>query len=281
MNTTEIREVLAELHKISGFRISLHDTHFEEIAAYPDTHIPFCAFVHENAREYERCRTCDRLGAAEALRSGRIGIYQCRYGLIEAISPLYNFGVLTGYLMMGQIRPDTADAAAECDRLSRELIPDEEKRRALLASVPTAKEALISSYTKIMRICAEYLTLSGAVPAQNPGIAILAKKYIAEHFREKLVLGDICRALCCSKSTLLSAFRKAYGTTVGTYLCDLRLTEAERLLASKGKTLGEIAATIGFSDQSYFTKVFTQRYGISPSEYRKETERTHEDSPYR
>lgn len=281
MNTAEIREVLAELHKISGFRISLHDSHFEEIAAYPDTHISFCSFVHENAAEYEKCRACDRRGATEALRSGRIGIYKCRYGLIEAISPLYNFGILTGYLMMGQIRPDTPEAADNCDRLSRALIPDDARREALLASIPTANEELISSYTKIMCICAEYLTLSGAVPAQNPGIAILAKKYIAENFREKIVLGDICRALCCSKSTLLAAFRKAYGTTVGAYLFDLRLSEAERLLSVKGKTLGEIAAEVGFSDQSYFTKVFTQRYGVTPSEYRKKTEKKHENSAYR
>mgnify|MGYP002522067289 FL=1 len=281
MNTEEVRDVLAELHKISGFRVSLHNIHFEEIVAYPDTHIPFCHFVHENPAEYERCRTCDRLGATAALRTGQTNIYKCRYGLIEAVSPLYNFGILTGYLMMGQVRPDTEEAAKDCDLLTRTLIPDAEKREELLSSVPAVKEDLISSYAKIMRICAEYLTLSNAVPAQNPGIAILAKKYLSENFREKVVLGDVCRALCCSKSTLLTAFRKAYGTTVNAYLCDLRLKEAERQLYIKGRSLGEIATAVGFNDQSYFTKVFTQKYGISPSEYRKEKEKEHEDSSLR
>ena len=281
MNTEEVRDVLAELHRISGFRVSLHNIHFEEIVAYPDTHIPFCTFVHENAAEYERCRTCDRLGATAALRTGQTNIYKCRYGLIEAVSPLYNFGILTGYLMMGQIRPDTAESARDCDLLTHTLIPDDARRTELLSSVPAVKEDLISSYAKIMRICAEYLTLSNAVPAQNPGIAILAKKYLSENFREKVVLGDVCRALCCSKSTLLTAFRKAYDTTVNAYLCDLRLREAERLLYVKGKSLGEIAAAVGFGDQSYFTKVFTQKYGKSPSEYRREKEKEHEDPSLR
>ena len=281
MNTEEVRDVLAELHRISGFRISLHNLHFEEIAAYPDTHIPFCTFVHGDATEYERCRACDRLGATAALRTGKTNIYKCRYGLIEAVSPLYNFGILTGYLMMGQIRPDTEEAARDCDFLTRALIPDAVKREELLSAVPTVREDLIPSYAKIMRICAEYLTLSNAVPAQNPGIAILAKKYLSENFREKVVLGDVCRALCCSKSTLLTAFRKAYGTTVNAYLCDLRLREAERQLYVKGKSLGEIAVAVGFNDQSYFTKVFTQKYGISPSEYRKRKEEEHEDPSLR
>ena len=95
------------------------------------------------------------------------------------------------------------------------------------------------------------------------------------------MLGDVCRALCCSKSTLLTAFRKAYGTTVNAYLCDLRLREAERQLYVKGKSLGEIAVAVGFNDQSYFTKVFTQKYGISPSEYRKRKEEEHEDPSLR
>ena len=259
MNTEEVRDVLAELHRISGFRISLHNLHFEEIAAYPDTHIPFCTFVHGDATEYERCRACDRLGATAALRTGKTNIYKCRYGLIEAVSPLYNFGILTGYLMMGQIRPDTEEAARDCDLLTRALIPDAVKREELLSAVPAVREDLIPSYAKIMRICAEYLTLSNAVPAQNPGIAILAKKYLSENFREKVVLGDVCRALCCSKSTLLTAFRKAYGTTVNAYLCDLRLREAERQLYVKGKSLGEIAVAVGFNDPSYFTKVITQK----------------------
>ena len=281
MNTEEVRDVLAELHRISGFRISLHNLHFEEIAAYPDTHIPFCTFVHGDATEDERCRACDRLGATAALRTGKTNIYKCRYGLIEAVSPLYNFGILTGYLMMGQIRPDTEEAARDCDLLTRALIPDAVKREELLSAVPAVREDLIPSYAKIMRICAEYLTLSNAVPAQNPGIAILAKKYLSENFREKVVLGDVCRALCCSKSTLLTAFRKAYGTTVNAYLCDLRLREAERQLYVKGKSLGEIAVAVGFNDQSYFTKVFTQKYGISPSEYRKRKEEEHEDPSLR
>lgn len=281
MNTEEVKDVLAELHRISGFRISLHNLHFEEIAAYPDTHIPFCTFVHGDATEYERCRACDRLGATAALRTGKTNIYKCRYGLIEAVSPLYNFGILTGYLMMGQIRPDTEEAARDCDLLTHALIPDAVKREELLSAVPAVREDLIPSYAKIMRICAEYLTLSNAVPAQNPGIAILAKKYLSENFREKVVLGDVCRALCCSKSTLLTAFRKAYGTTVNAYLCDLRLREAERQLYVKGKSLGEIAVAVGFNDQSYFTKVFTQKYGISPSEYRKRKEEEHEDPSLR
>lgn len=281
MNTEEVKDVLAELHRISGFRISLHNLHFEEIAAYPDTHIPFCTFVHGDATEYERCRACDRLGATAALRTGKTNIYKCRYGLIEAVSPLYNFGILTGYLMMGQIRPDTEEAARDCDLLTRALIPDAVKREELLSAVPAVREDLIPSYAKIMRICAEYLTLSNAVPAQSPGIAILAKKYLSENFREKVVLGDVCRALCCSKSTLLTAFRKAYGTTVNAYLCDLRLREAERQLYVKGKSLGEIAVAVGFNDQSYFTKVFTQKYGISPSEYRKRKEEEHEDPSLR
>ena len=55
MNTQEIINVLREMHKITGFRISLHGADFEEIAAYPEKSLAFCALVNENKKEHSLC----------------------------------------------------------------------------------------------------------------------------------------------------------------------------------------------------------------------------------
>ena len=41
----EIKEILREFYKISGFRISIHDTEFHEIYAYPQELSPYCAAI--------------------------------------------------------------------------------------------------------------------------------------------------------------------------------------------------------------------------------------------
>ena len=250
MNKQEIVTVLRELHKICGFRISLHGADFEEIAAFPQTALPFCRRVNALSREHDACVCGDRAACLEAREKGSTCIYKCRYGLVEAVSPLYNFGVLTGFLMMGQ----AAETAEEAEEAVKRIV----------------KEDMIRSYAKIMTICAQYLTLSGAVPSSRPSVAEQAKKYISENLHRKFSIADVCRGLGCSKSTLLSAFKKKYGVTVNNYVTESRLERARHLLESGEKTINEIAAEVGFSDQSYFSKVFSARYGKTPSDHRAE-----------
>jgi AraC-like DNA-binding protein len=124
-----------------------------------------------------------------------------------------------------------------------------------------------------MEICAGYLTLSGAVEPKRLSIAAGAKRYILDNFREKILIKDICREQSCSKSTLLTAFVREYGKTVNEYITEIRLDEAARLTAMTDMTFYEIATAVGFSDQSYFSKVFSAKYGISPGKYRKLSKR--------
>ena len=42
------------------------------------------------------------------------------------------------------------------------------------------------------------------------------------------------------------------------------------MLADRSLSISDVAAATGFYDQSYFSKVFSREYGISPSDFRKE-----------
>ena len=269
MNKTEIVTVLYELHKITGFRISLHGADYGEIAAYPERMLPFCEKIHSIHGEHERCLECDRIACRRALEAKATHIYSCRFGLTEAVSPLYNFGTLTGFLMMGQITKNESDRRLAESKLA-EIIKDAEVAKRLSEKIPQVGEDMVSSYVKIMTICAQYLTLSNAIPGTKPTVAELAKRYIGENVHRKICISDICNELGCSKSTLLTTFKSKYGITVNTYITESKLDRSVHLLLEGDMTISEIAAETGFSDQSYFSKVFSAKYGIPPSEYRLE-----------
>jgi AraC-like DNA-binding protein len=132
---------------------------------------------------------------------------------------------------------------------------------------------MVRSYVKIMTICAQYLTLSNAIPSTKHTVAEMAKKFIYDNYKSKITIADICDEIGCSKSTLITGFKKEYGTTVNSYITDLRLNEAVNMLRIGDRNIGEIATETGFSDQSYFSKVFSAKYGIPPSEYTDEEEK--------
>ena len=266
MNKEEIITVLSELHKITGFRISLHGADFEEIAAYPEAALPFCQAVNAVKEEHKRCLECDKIACKEAFETKKTHSYRCRFGLTEAVSPLYNFGVLTGFLMMGQVADSEGARRLAVEKLRSAGIANIE---VLADKIPLVRGELVSSYFKIMTICAQYLTLSGAMPGQKRSYAEETKKYIHEHLSGRITVEDICRDVGCSKSTLLVSFKRAFGTTVGSYITDCRLAVACAMLTESERSINEISLETGFYDQSYFSKVFSAKYGMSPKEYRQ------------
>ena len=266
MTREEIISVLAELYKITGFRVSLHGADYSEIAAYPKEKREFCRMVHKNPLEYEKCIACDKTACKKALADKDTHIYTCRYGFTEAVSPLYNFGTLTGFLMMGQVY-ETDDEGRPIHQEVRNAESLGENMAALAHEAPLVRSDMLHSYVKIMTICAQYLTLSNAIPSAKQTVAQMAKKFIFDNYKTKITISDICDDIGCSKSTLITCFKKEYGTTVNTYITNVRLSEAVNMLKSGERNIGEIASETGFSDQSYFSKVFSARYGIPPSEY--------------
>lgn len=266
MNREKILSVLEQLYTISGFRVSLHNTAFEEIAAYPSSKCAFCTLMHtHSAEEYERCRECDKAACEEALNSGKTYIYRCHNGLIEAVSPLYNFGALTGFLMMGQVKTQPiprsvtaklgAENAEECMRLAND--------------VPEIPEDKLTAFIEIMTICARYLTLSNAVTSEKPGVAELTMRYIQEYYTDRISIKDICDSVGYSKSTVLTQFKKEFHTTVNNYLNSIRLEHSKKMLENSDRTVSEIALDCGFSDQSYFSKMFSAKFGKTPTDYRR------------
>ncbi len=277
MNREEIISVLKDLHALTNFRMSLHDKDFNEIAAYPSSRHPFCEFISKNPDEFEKCKICDENACIAAKKRQSTLIYKCRFGLTEAISPLYNFGTLTGYLMMGQVSDESISKAALADSLKL-LSASGEEAVELVNSIPEVSKDKTECFVRIMTLCARYLTLSNALPSRKPRASEAAKKFISEHYSKKLTIKDICRALDCSKSSLLSLFKREYGITVGDYITSCRITKAKSLLEDEEISINDIAHETGFYDQSYFSKVFSSTVGITPSDYRKQIRKANKET---
>lgn len=270
MNNEQITTILKDLNKISGFRVSLHSTSFEEVAAYPEKKNGFCDYIQGSSEsECELCRGCDKEACQSVQSSGEPMIYKCRHNLVEAISPLYNFGILTGYLMLGQVRVLGEDNIQMICTLKKNGLSDAEAK-TIAESIPEIEENKIKSFVNIMTVCASYLTLSNAVSSTKASVGQLTKKFISERFTDKISVKDICEAVGYSKSTVLAAFKKEFSTTVNSYLTTLRLERSKKMLENDNAPINEVALSCGFSDQSYFSKVFSAAYGITPTEYRRE-----------
>ena len=98
----ELEKMLKDLYLLSGLNMSIFDLNQNLLASYPHKKSKFCNEIGKNKKSYQHCLDCDYKAMEHVKESGELYIYKCHFGLNEAIMPLYSYGVLTGYLMMGQ-----------------------------------------------------------------------------------------------------------------------------------------------------------------------------------
>lgn len=92
--------------------------------------------------------------------------------------------------------------------------------------------------------------------------------FIHNHYRERITIGRIADASGVSEREAARCFRKNLNQSPIEYLLSYRLNEAKKLLLSSDLPITEICYQCGFSESSYFGKIFRRTYGVTPTEYR-------------
>ena len=98
----------------------------------------------------------------------------------------------------------------------------------------------------------------------------LAKNYIDANFYSNTInLDEIAEEIGISKFHLSREFHNQFGITINQYLTTVRIEQACRLLKQKNTySIKQISEITGFSNDSYFGKVFKKLKGQTPFEYR-------------
>ena len=93
---------------------------------------------------------------------------------------------------------------------------------------------------------------------------------IAENsVKAKATLTDIARHFGRSKSHVSHLFKSKTGKTVRAYCNELKLFTAQNLLRTTSLSVTEVGLEAGFEDTSYFVRLYREKYGVTPYQYRK------------
>lgn len=264
----KLHTILKELHNISGFRLSIYDSNLQEIAAYPENISGFCSLIQKSSDVKKSCIQNDINAFNIVKRTEEIYIYQCKFGLYEAVAPLYHLGVLSGYLMMGQTLDDKEDSRTYVLEKALAYIKDRTLLEQEISQIPTRTREQILSCISIMNVCAEYISLSNRIHSTDKNLAHKIKKYINSNFATKITLDSLSNHFFYSKLTIANTFKKAYGKSINEFLQETRLNHAVHLLTDTTDSIHHISKQCGFLDQNYFSKVFIKEYQVTPSQYR-------------
>jgi len=93
--------------------------------------------------------------------------------------------------------------------------------------------------------------------------------YIDETIYEPVTIAEICQKFSLSRSSLQILFKENLDQPPKKYINELKLEKSRQMICENRYTISEIALMLGFNSIHYFSRAFTQKYGMAPSEYSK------------
>lgn len=96
-----------------------------------------------------------------------------------------------------------------------------------------------------------------------------AIQYIKSHIKDNIKLADVATHIAMNETYLSSLFKQTTGSSFSEYVNQYRIDEAKKLIEHSQKTIYQIAHEVGYSSESYFSRIFKQYVGCSPKSYKK------------
>ena len=127
------------------------------------------------------------------------------------------------------------------------------------------KHLMICIFLKVFKLSAQ----GGGKPAADERPIQAALLYIHMHFRENPKLSEVAKIAHYNASHFSHTFHKELGTTYCDYLNMLKISYAKELLVSTGLKISDICFECGFTSHSNFLRLFKEKMGLSPMQYRK------------
>lgn len=95
------------------------------------------------------------------------------------------------------------------------------------------------------------------------------KTYVYENFDKDLSLDHLGQVVHLHPTYLSKVFKDETDMNLSSYITDIRMQKAAELLEQTDLRVYEVMETVGYQKSQYFAKLFKEKFGVTPKEYRK------------
>ena len=263
-----LKKILVDFHTLAHVRTVIYDSDFNKIAAYPERKCDFCELMKQDARSRALCKSDDHNACRICSKRNSLYMYECHAGLVEAVAPIRMNDLNLGYIMFGQVRRKERSPDEICTYAAR-FVPDTQQLADSVQKIKVRGEKEIRAIAGVMEACTCYLLMEQLIKLDSNNQIYKLSDYITNHLSDDLSVDRLCAVLQVSRVALYELAHRYYGMSIAKYIRKKRAQEAAQLLREGQISVKAAALQVGFFDGNYFSKIFKQEFGVTPSDYKK------------
>ena len=264
----KINKTLENFYNATGVNMDLFRDDFTQLGnrSY-SKNIHYCNAIQNTVEGSRACRCADIELLRKCKESGKTERRVCRAGLVDIASPIMYENELLGFVIFGQMKTSTdfSEFKSYIDELG--LNTCEMQRYYDEISLFNADK--IESVSEIATMLIRHILLENMLKPSFDDILLKAISYIDANLEKNISLQELAEAINVSKSVLYRRFHAHFDCTVGEFINSKRIEKATSLLENTSLSLEEISQRVGFTNASYFTKIFKKLKATTPLKYRK------------
>jgi signal transduction histidine kinase/DNA-binding LacI/PurR family transcriptional regulator/AraC-like DNA-binding protein/ActR/RegA family two-component response regulator len=201
-------------------------------------------------------------------RNGREALEILEYKLPDLILLDLMMPVLDGFGVLDALRERESTRDIPVTVLTGQVLTEAELIRLNRGVTTVLEKGIFSTGETMERISMTLFRMDKSRIAARQ-VVTKAMAYIHEHYTEPITREQIARYVSVHENYLTNCFHQVLGISLMTYLNRYRINQARVLLEASESNITEVALAVGFSDASYFGRMFQREVGISPSGYRR------------
>jgi AraC-like DNA-binding protein len=140
---------------------------------------------------------------------------------------------------------------------------------------PRESAAVFGALLALTGLCVTRLEGKSETIGPVDDVAQQIHRLLLSRVNDRISINLVARELGISPTSAKAAFHKAFDSGIIAYHNQLKIWQAKRLLCDPSLTVNEISNRLGFSSHSYFSRVFIQHVGESPSDFRDRNTPSH------
>ncbi len=281
----KLKEQLFYYHNATDVPLELFGADGRSLAGYSGEY-RYCEMVREACGER---KFCDRMHMEAARLSAELGegyIFSCPAGLVHFQIAVKGKDGEDYYILAGPLAMDYPDISVVDALIQGYDLPMDIRRRLFgaLNGIPVIEPVRIQHLCRLLFSLADNFAKAyeepeagsdRAMPDEflDPSVSIpiirKAVAFIDAHYQENLRLDMVAAHVGLNPAYFSTIFKKELCISFSNYLTQKRIEAACRLLQNSNHSLSDIAAEAGFENQSYFSQVFKNHTGMTPTEYRR------------